>query len=516
MGRRASIVVGSKGFVALAALVALVLAIASGAAPALAGWSAPRAVSSAAGFHRVALATDARGDAAVAWIGESDVGPVRTRSAVNVAFAGAGGRLVERTLWRGSDALVGGVAVALDARGELTVAWIDAARGRSGETLYQHTIEAAYRTPSGKWSPTQIVGHSDAFLAADLRLAVAPDREVLLSWVANTKDAPGIAAAWRKPGHRFGPESAVSRAKSAMMGEATSLFDSGGAAHIYGTIGCGPVIGTCATMLSTAPRSHRFAAPLLIAPAPAELPVVSFSAPGRALIAWEAGDYEELEPSFAAPYARVMTGGSLSAPVALQPVPANTVSAVNAVAANGGGGISSWSETPPPYPSSARTMLAVGDASGHFSPPSVSPVGLMPIVRDGVGDMLLKLGRVGGPAGVPPSPVAMQPAGGGAAQPSPVPLPPSASLVGAVAAQPVGAGAAVAWVAGAKLEVASRLIHRRRRSRAAAPPLSAAPRCSGSSRSASPGACSCRHTRRHRSARRCWLGRPPGSRGCQP
>ena len=97
-------------------------------------------------------------------------------------------------------------------------------------------------------------------------------------------------------------------------------------------------------MLSTAPRSHRFGAPLLIAPAPAEFPVVSFSAPGQALIAWEAGDYEDLEPSFAAPYARVMTGESLSAPVALQPGSAGIGSAVNAVAANGGGGTVSWSE----------------------------------------------------------------------------------------------------------------------------------------------------------------------------
>jgi len=436
--------------------LAVVAAIAIGAAPALAGWSAPWVVSSSgAGFRYVALATDARGDAALAWASESDVGLVQTRAAVNVAFVGAGGRLVERTLWRSSDALVGGVAVALDARGELTVAWIDAARGRSGETLYAHTIRAAYRTPSGKWSPTQIIGYSSPFLSADLQLAAAPNREVLLTWVAHTRNAPGVAAAWRQPGHRFGPESAVSRARSAMMGEATSLFDSGGAAHIYGTVSCGRVIRTCATMLSTAPGSHRFGAPLLIAPAPAELPVVSFSAPGQALIAWEAGDYEALEPYFAAPYARVMTGKALSVPVALQPGSTNAASSVNAVAANDGGGTVSWSETPTPYPSSARTMLAVGDTSGDFSAPSVSPVGLMPMLRDGVGDMLLKLGWSGGPAGLPPSPVAMQPAGGGAVQSSPMPLPPSASLAGLVTTQPVGAGAAVAWVAVAKLEIST-------------------------------------------------------------
>ncbi len=452
MGRRASIVVGSQVVGVLAVLVAL----ATGTTSALAGWSAPRAMSySTAGFRYVALATDARGDTALAWASQSEGGRAQTRAAVNVSFAGAGGRLVKQTLWHSSHALLGGVAVALDTRGELTVAWIDAARSRNGATLYPHTIRAAYRAPSGKWLPTRIIGYSGPFLSANLQLAVAPNREVLATWRAHTKHAPGVAAAWRKPGHRFGPENAVSRAKSAMMSDPRTLFDSGGAAHIYGTVSCGRVIRTCATMLSTAPRRHRFGAPLLIAPAPAEYPVVSFSAPGRALIAWEAGDYQDLEPSFAAPFARVMTGGSLSAPIALQPGSASIASAVNAVAANESGGTVSWSAMGPSFPSSARAIVTIGDASGRFSPPSVSPLGLMSMLRDGVGDTLLKLGWAGGPAGIPPSPVMMQPADGGAMQPSPMPLPPSASLAEIVTTQPVGAGAAAAWVAGAKLTIST-------------------------------------------------------------
>lgn len=451
MRRRASIVVGGWVFAASAILVGPAI----GTAPALAGWSAPQAVGySTSGFRNATLATDTRGDTALAWVSESGVGPVKTRSAVTVAFVGAGGRLVERTLWRSSDALVGGVTIALDARGELTVAWIDAERGRGGETLSRHTIRAAYRAPSGRWSPTQVIGNSGPFLSADLRLAAAPNREVLLTWVAHTKNAPGVAAVWRKPGHRFGPESAVSRAKSAMMSDPASLFDSGGAAHVYGTVRCGRVIHTCATMVSTAPRSHRFGSPLLIAPAPAEFPVVSFSAPGRALIAWEAGDFEELEPSFAAPFARVMSGKSLSAPVALEPGSVSATSEVNAVAASQGGTVS-WSAMQAPQSSSVRALLAVGDAGGHFAAPSVSPVGLMPVLRDGAGDVLLKLGWIGGPAGLPSSPVAMQPASGGAAQPSPMPLPPSASLAGVVTTEPLGTGAAAAWVAGAKLQIST-------------------------------------------------------------
>jgi len=458
-----ALTVGSRTLGALAVLIGLGM----GASPALAGWSAPVAVSrSAEGFPYAALANDARGDSAVAWASPSN--EARPRAEVNVAFAGPGGRLVERALWRKNHALVGGVAVALDSRGELTVAWIDAARGRTGETLYPHTIRAAYRSPSGTWSPPQVVGYSGPFLDAHLRLAVAPNREVLLTWVAHTKSAPGVAAAWRKAGHRFGSASVVSRAKSAMMGDPTPLFDSGGAAHVYGTVGCNR-IHTCATMASTAPRSHRFGAPLLIAPAPAEYPVVSFSAPGRALIAWEAADYQDLEPFGSTPYARVMSGGSLTAPVALQSRSATVPWPSDAVAANGGGGTVSWLEAQP-YPTPSRTMLTVGDPGGHFSTPSISPLGLIPALRDGAGNVLLTPARLNpfaplgegpiGPAGTAPSPVAMQPAGGGAVQPSPVRVPPTTmkppvSIVAIASTQPVGAGAAVAWVTGAKLDISS-------------------------------------------------------------
>ena len=469
MSRRTSSIIARRLLGALAVPVALAIA----ASPALAGWSAPLAVSrSTTGFFDVALANDARGDAAVAWGSERNVGRVQTRATVNVAFVAGGGRLLERALWHGADALVGGVAVALDARGELTVAWVEAARGRHGETLYPHTIRAAYRSPSGRWSPSRVVGYSGPFLEAHVRLAAAPNREVLMTWVAHTKNAPGVGAAWRKPGHPFGSTSAVSRAKSAMMIDPTPLFDSSGAAHVYGTVGCSR-IHTCATMVSTAQRGHRFDAPLLIAPAPAEYPVVSFSGPGRALIAWEAGDYQGLEPFGAPPHARVMSGGSLGPPVTLQPNSGAVPGPLDAVAANGGGGTVSWPEAPPslpPAPNPARTMVAVGDARGSFSQPSVSPLGLTPALRDGAGNMLLTpgptnpfaplAGQPTGPAGTAPSPVAVQPAGGGALQPSPIPLPSAAmkpwvSIAGVATTEPLGTGAAVTWVAGTKLDVSS-------------------------------------------------------------
>ncbi len=281
--------------------------------------------------------------------------------------------------------------------------------------------------------------------------------------MSRTGKAPGVAAAWRSPGQPFGPYAAVSRSAGAMMIDPMTVFDGGSAAHVYGTVGCGRLISTCATMVSTGPRSRRFGAPLVIAPAPAEFPVVSFSAPGRALIAWEAADFEGLEPSFAAPYARVMIGGALSAPVSLQAGPGSVLGRVTAVAATTAGGTVAWTQgATPPFSSPAHTMLVTGDASGRFSAPSVSPTGMAPALRDGIGDVLLTLGGPGFPApgapgdgaAPPSSPVTMQPAGGGPAQPSPVPMS-SAPFAAVATTQPLGAGAAAAWVTGGRLLVST-------------------------------------------------------------
>jgi len=110
-----------------------------------------------------------------------------------------------------------------------------------------------------------------------------------------------------------------------------------------------------------------------------------------------------------------------------------------------------------PYPSSAHTMVAVGDGSGRFSAPSVPLDGLMPWQRDGAGNTLLTLGSAGA-SGTQASPVAVQPVGGGPVQPSPVPLPMTLlgpSLVGVAMTQPIGAGAVVAWTAGARLKLST-------------------------------------------------------------
>ena len=446
---------------AVAALVAGWLLF--GASPSLATWTTPRTLNS---LGRPALATDGRGDVALAW-----VGGVRRCShsrcvyegPVQVAFGRSTGPLVTRTVWRHANAGAYGVTVVLDARGELTVAWVDAHPNIDG----QRTVRAAFRTPAGRWSAVQAVGHSSRLNPllpvdyVDPRLAVAPDREVLLTWNAGEVFTPPgrLAQAWRRPGHRFGP-TAEYRLNGAGMGDQTPVFDSGGAAHVYGVVSNTRPQGPSRSntvMLNTAAHGHRFGAPVIIAPSGGAL-VVSFSAAGQAIAAW-LNNHGSGEPGF--PYARVMLHGTLGAPVAL---PSDRTQAVTAVAANGGGGSVGWV----PEPVSATpdsVMVATADASGRFSPPSVQADRLAPAARDGAGDILLREPDVFSGsyslAGAPfASPFAVQPATGGALQPSPMPRtqsPFAQSSPGTVFAttEPVGRGAAVAWPLGNILAIAT-------------------------------------------------------------
>jgi hypothetical protein len=262
----------------LAALAAIWLMCA--ATPSLAVWSTPRFISGPVRSYFAtvppAFATDARGDVALAWLNVQKGGRPPNwwyDSSVQVALAGPTGPIVTHTVWQRTHSLVASVTVALDARGEPTVAWIDAPSPSNGP----HTVRALHRSPTGRWSAAQTVGHSIAFFYAEPELAVAPDREVLLTW--NAGSAVGVEEAWRAAGHAFGAASSVSRSKGAAILDPTPVFDPSGAAHVYGTVECDGRESR-GVMLSTAAHSHHFGAPVVVAPAPAENLVVSFSAPG--------------------------------------------------------------------------------------------------------------------------------------------------------------------------------------------------------------------------------------------
>ncbi len=207
-------------------------------------------------------------------------------------------------------------------------------------------------------------------------------------------------------------------------------------------------------MLSARPHSHRFSAPVVIAPAPAQDPVISFGAQDRAIVAWKHTECSTLEPAPGEPYARVLLGGSFGPSVALDA--GSYTTRVVPVAATGGGGSVSWITTLGALAPS--TLTATADASGRFSPAAAPREGLAPVASDAAGDTALADLPHEEPSAVPlasgsatsASPVAVQPAGGGALEPSPLrwfagagPTPSFAFFATATAS--AGRGVALAW-----------------------------------------------------------------------
>ncbi len=84
---------------------------------------------------RRTLVTNARGDVAIAWSTVHERG--RTphtwhESSVLVTFGAAGGRVLTRTIWRRAHTIVVDTTAAIDARGELSVAWAEQPERRMG------------------------------------------------------------------------------------------------------------------------------------------------------------------------------------------------------------------------------------------------------------------------------------------------------------------------------------------------------------------------------------------------
>lgn len=161
-----------------------------------------------------------------------------------------------------------------------------------------------------------------------------------------------------------------------------------------------------------------------------------------------------------------MLHGSFAAPVALDP--RTSAFDVTPVAASEGGGSIGWVGESFVLGALPSLMMATADMGGHFSAPSTPADGLVPVGRDGAGDLVLQdlllelemsQGTTPQSGSAPASPVAVQPIAGGALEPSPLApftgTPLALSLSSFVTAEPVaGRGAALAWKSGATGRVA--------------------------------------------------------------
>ena len=392
-------------------------------ASAAANWTAASPVPLSTDAMWPTGAVNGRGDLAVAWIQESrSAGHATVR--VRAAFRPAGAtRLRLRTLVSQRDLAARGTAVALDARGELTVAWVQQASD-NGRTHGPRTIRAAFRTPSGRWSRTRSVGRTSAFNYAAPRLAATPGGTVVLTYNARSAAAPGVAAAWRSRGARFGAVQPVPTGRG-YLNDPTLAFDPAGRAFLTGTQGCDTPTAS-AVVFTAAPRSRRFGGRTTVSASPAKAVRLAVIGRGAAAVAWLTGKCSTTEDTGGAPVAAVVRDGVAGDATSLA-----TGSAAALVAAGAPGGAEvSFVSFPSTTPSGALLTARLG-SNGTFEPALPAPDGWIALAADAQGDQLA--GRPN-PAGGAITPLGARAAGQTALEPAPVPaagFPWTAGTVGA-------------------------------------------------------------------------------------
>jgi hypothetical protein len=357
----------------LLAIVVLFAAACAQPVAAATDWSPVVRPSSANNPRLVAVAADAGGDAAVAWVVAPGARP--DSAAVRVAVRrGRSGAWSARLLRSAGGLSVGGVALVVAPSGEVTVAWIDQVGGG------HPTVRAAFRTPEGRWSAVQAVGLASPLHYAYPRLAVAADGTVALVYDAGIRLAPGMAVAWRRPGHSFGPIAAV---PGGPLSEPTLAFDASGRAFLAGTALCDNESQSHGVVLTAPAWSHRFGRPRTITPHPATEVRFALTGTGEGIAAWLGGGCSTSELLGGPVGARRVTTTGTGTLETLAPAYANDL---EMVAAPGGVELT-WTG----YNGSAVALLVAHvDADGSASAPQMPADGWMPIAADAAGDQLLQ------------------------------------------------------------------------------------------------------------------------------
>jgi hypothetical protein len=357
------------------ALVALLLAPAAASA----AWSAPMRVPLSREALWPATAVNARGDLAVAWIQEGrDRGRATVRVRAAVRRAGAQ-RFSVRTLVARRDLAARGAAVAIDAAGEVTVAWIEQASD-AGRTHGHKTVRAAYRADTGRWSRVQAVGRSSAFNFAEARLAATAGGTVVLTYNGRAPAGRGVVATWRTRGRPFGSLQTVPT-DGQYLSEPTLAFDPSGRVLLTGTQGCFGGGSRVAVFIAPAGR-RRFTAQATASTAPGKNVRMAVMGRDSLALTWLAGTCSTTEDLGGAPYATTVRNGAAAPPTALASGSATTL-----IASPGPGGADLSFTTMGTATPLLMTSRVTTD--GNVGTPAVAEQGWIPLAGDPAGDQLL-------------------------------------------------------------------------------------------------------------------------------
>ena len=340
-------------------------------------------------------------------MGSNGHATVRVRAALRV---GGSTRFSVRTLVARRDLAARGAAIALDARGELTVAWVEQPSD-AGRTHGHKTVRAAYRSPDGSWSRVQAIGRSAAFNYASPRLAATGSGAVVLTYNAYTSRTSGVAAAWRTQGRRFGSVQSVPVGRDHLF-EPTLAVDPGGTAYLTGTRGCARPDASVAVAVAP-PRRRRFTKRITVGATAGKAVRMAIMGPGALALAWLDGRCNTTEDTGGVPKATTVRDGVATPSVALGDSAAIGLIVSPAVA---GAEVSftTWPSTAP----GGEPMVSLVSADGRIGAPGAPDGGWVALAADRAGDQLV--GRAA-PLGTATMPLAARSATQGALDPAPLP-----------------------------------------------------------------------------------------------
>lgn len=416
----------------IAALVALLALTAP--ASARAGWSAPLMVARTSA-EPAAVAVDAAGDAAIAWVTLKDRPPVSLNrycathsfkpkcyaiGLVHLAVRTAAGRTASRTVWQGRGG-PGQLSLVI-ARGEVALGL-----GQYDVSDENETAREVHGPLLGRWSSARVLGHfydvnfTGGRTPLYPQLAVGADGRVLAAWSACPSvkacpgRAPGVTLAWRVHGHGFQrPVKVLAAAEGAVPS-----FDVGGTAYLHSECG--------GRVLLASAGSRRFARIVTLARGPVRDLSFGLSGAGAGLVSWipTACSTDEAAPPAPGPVlASELRAGVFGPPRTL--TGAGAVAEGSHGVAVPGGGIVDWFFTPPTgFPAAFGVSLG---------PAPVLPAGTAALAADGGGDVI-----AGSPLGpFPGRPMSVIPRGGQVAQAVP-------GLAGVVVGAQYGRAFGHAW-----------------------------------------------------------------------
>jgi hypothetical protein len=246
-------------------------------------WSAPDRVPDSAGFGTpYDIAINHGGRIAVAF----------ARGGIRVAIRGPNGGWEPTAEISRTDAAVASPTVAVDASGDMTVAWLEAS-GSGPPLSGPYKIRATSGDGHGRWGKPVTLGRSNHFELAEPQLAINERGDAVVAWRGLRRDDPSggteaVFLAYQRAGHKFKKgRPIVERLKPRRVYDHKVGLDAAGRAFVVWTTSEGPTI----RFIMRRPGG-RFGPLRSLSASPASRPNLAVAGDGGVIVAWRAAELD--------------------------------------------------------------------------------------------------------------------------------------------------------------------------------------------------------------------------------